>query len=147
MYVIFLVARETIRFGILVGRTRVAAFASHCDMQAGQWKRRQCMVKCHILPPGSSLVATLAILAELAQMNVLFLVAVKASHWQFGREVLAMTISAGGLGMGTRQRKPCQLAMVKGLVLPVFFSVAALALFTKPRIMHVLHGMAAETGF
>ncbi len=81
--VILLVARITISLGVLIGRTCMAAFAGHRDMQAGQRKPGERMVENHILTPGGCLVATLAFLPELPRMNILFLVAIEAGGRQF----------------------------------------------------------------
>ncbi len=56
-----------------------------------------------------------------------------------------MTVSAGRLGVGTRQSEAGKLAVVKGFVFPVLLGVAAFTFLTEACVMHILQGVAVIT--
>jgi len=100
MDVIRLVAVDTFHLGFPKNCRRMAAFADYSHMLADQRIIRQAVVEFHVATPGHFAVAVRAVFAECRLVDILFLMAVEASHGQLGGEILVVAILAGRRRMG-----------------------------------------------
>lgn len=130
------------QFGVLVGRRDVAGLAGHHGVKPGQRKAREAMIEYHAGGPDGGVVAFAALRSELCLVNILGLVAAEAAGLDLRQNRITMATGAGGRGMRPFERKPALCVMIKGCRLERRFRVAGLTISAKPRLMHVLNGVA-----
>jgi hypothetical protein len=98
------------------------------------------------LRPGAAVVASVALLAAVGIMFVIFKMARYAlhAHGVFER-IVRMTVATGELGMATKEIKVSVPDVIETRVMPVGWVVAAATLIAAAPFMCVIVGMTVDT--
>ena len=142
MHIIRSVTAGAAKFRILVRSRDVARLTGDHGVKAAQRKPREAMIEHDIGGPRGGVVAFAALRSELCLVNILGLVAAEAAGLDLRQNRITMTTGAGSRGMRPFERKPALCVMIKGCRLERRFRVAGLTISAKPRLMHVLNGVA-----
>lgn len=124
----------------------VAAVAGQSSMRARQRKRRLFVVIETPAFPGCWMMATAAVIAELALVCVIGAVAIHAGRCGTCKLGILVTALAGRSGVHAQQGKMRQLMIELDVVVPAGFAVTLLALPTQRFVVHIIRAMTGNAG-